>query len=198
MAGIFPPDGPSEGNRSRFHPNTMTETPTVQAAVAANLLVLRQGIDLLRVIGPGRYRQRLPLVFAASMGGHFRHIIDHYQSFFAGLEDGGLNYEDRPRHGEVETNPDLAQRLLTAISGRLQALGADLETRTLAYHVETSPGRCAPSSVLRELEFLLSHTVHHYALVAVMCRLQNHEPETTFGVAPSTLRYQQSLAPCAP
>jgi len=175
----------------------MIETPTVQAAVAANLLVLRQGIDLLGVIRPERYRQHLPVVFDSSIGGHFRHVIEHYQSFFASLEDGELNYEDRPRRVEVETNPDLAQRVLTALAGRLQTLDADLETRTLAYHVETSPGQCAPSSVLRELEFLLSHTVHHYALVAVMCRLQNHEPEISFGVAPSTLRYQQSLPPCA-
>lgn len=175
----------------------MTETPTVQAAVAANLLVLRQGIGLLGVIGPERYRRRLPAVFATSMGGHFRHIIDHYQSFFAGLENGELDCEDRPRHVEAETNPGLAQRMLATRAERWQALDADGGTQELAHRVETSPGRCPPSSMLRELEFLLSHTVHHYALVAVMCRLQDHAPATAFGVAPSTLRYQRSLAPCA-
>ncbi len=31
-----------------------------------------------------------------------------------------------------------------------------------------------PTSFVRELELLLSHTVHHYALVAVMCRLEGN------------------------
>lgn len=175
----------------------MTDTTTIQAAVAANLIVIRQGSDLIKAIGEERYAHRLPVVFGASIGGHVRHIIDHYQSFLAGLENGGLDYENRPRSVEVETNPGVAMRILATLADRLQSLDANSEQRPLSYHAETSPGRCSPTSVLRELEFLLSHTVHHYALVAVMCRLQQHEPEPSFGVAPSTLRYQQSLATCA-
>ncbi len=50
----------------------------------------------------------------------------------------------------------------------------------------------ATSSITRELDFLLSHTIHHYAIIAVLCRLQNVEVEPDFGVAPSTLRYQST------
>ncbi len=176
----------------------MTDSSTVQAAVAANLIVIRQGIALLAELGDKRYTRRIPVVFDASIGGHLRHIIEHYQSFFASLESGELNYEKRARNTEIENSHEFASGILAAIADRLGALGIELAERPLAYCIETSPGKNSRSSVLRELEFLLSHTVHHYALVAVMCRLQDLEPGKSFGVAPSTLRYQQSLTTCAP
>jgi len=44
------------------------------------------------------------------------------------------------------------------------------------------------STVHRELQFLGSHTTHHFALIAVLLRTLGHEPPAEFGVAPSTLR----------
>ena len=54
------------------------------------------------------------------------------------------------------------------------------------------------SSVERELQFLRSHTVHHFALIAVILRLSGVEPDEQFGVAPSTLRYREENSICAP
>jgi hypothetical protein len=48
------------------------------------------------------------------------------------------------------------------------------------------------SSVSRELQFLLSHTVHHYALIAMTLRAAGVELDEELGVAPSTLAYQRS------
>ncbi len=56
----------------------------------------------------------------------------------------------------------------------------------------------ATSSVERELQFLRSHTVHHFALIAVILRLSGLEPGEEFGVAPSTLRYRKENGVCAP
>jgi hypothetical protein len=53
------------------------------------------------------------------------------------------------------------------------------------------------SSVLRELEFLQSHAVHHYSLIAALLRLHGIEPDAEFGVAPSTLKYWKEEAACA-
>lgn len=51
---------------------------------------------------------------------------------------------------------------------------------------------------LRELQFLLSHTVHHFALIATLLeRFEIGVPED-FGIAPSTLKYWQAQAQCAP
>jgi len=39
------------------------------------------------------------------------------------------------------------------------------------------------------LQVLSSHTVHHFALIAMTLRLHGVEMEPGFGMAPSTLRY---------
>ena len=175
----------------------MTVPASVPAAIAPNLQVIRQGIALLSALGPDSYTQRVPIAYNASIGGHIRHIIDHYQSFLAGLETQRLDYEKRPRDAAIEQDPALAQRTLGDIAEHLANVGKRSASPTLAYCAETAAGGCAPTSVVRELEFLLSHTIHHYALVAIMCRLLGHETEPGFGVAPSTLRHEQSLAACA-
>jgi hypothetical protein len=48
------------------------------------------------------------------------------------------------------------------------------------------------SSVGRELQYLVAHTVHHFALMAVALRTCGHRLPDEFGVAPSTLRHEES------
>jgi uncharacterized damage-inducible protein DinB len=176
----------------------MSPPSPVAAAIAANLAVIRQGIALLAALGDERYAARQPLCFNASIGGHLRHILEHYQGFLRGLGDGEIDYEHRARDPLAESSTGYATGLLEAVAERLADLAPALANRGLHVCAETAPGIATATTVLRELEFLLSHTIHHYALVAVMARLQGCEPEAAFGVAPSTLRFQQrEAASCA-
>lgn len=174
----------------------MSPSSPIHAAIQSNLVLLQQGTTLLAALGEERYTQKLTLCFNASIGGHVRHVIEHYQSFFRGLDDAEVDYERRSRDPLIEADSTYAISHLEAIAQRLEDL-ATLVNRGLLYCVETAPGIATATSVLRELEFLLSHTVHHYALIAIMARLQEVEPEPTFGIAPSTLRYQQAQTSCA-
>jgi uncharacterized damage-inducible protein DinB len=170
----------------------------VAAAIQANLAVMRQGVTLFVRLGDERYAQRVPLCFNAAIGGHARHIIEHYQAFLTGLDEGEIDYENRARDPLVERSAERATGLLEAIGDRLDERAPALANRGLQLCSETAPGIATASTVLRELEFLLSHTVHHYSLIAVMARLQGCEPDADFGVAPSTLKFQrQQVASCA-
>ena len=184
-------------NSSFINISAMTPHSPVHVAILANLAVIRQGIDLLAMLGAERFTARIPVCYNASVGGHLRHIIEHYQSFIRGLGRGEIDYEDRPRDPLIEGSPGYAAGIMEEITDRLAALGATLPNRDLKLCAETTEGVKTGTSVLRELEFLLSHTIHHYALVAVMARLQGCEPAATFGVAPSTIKFQQSQAVCA-
>ena len=53
---------------------------------------------------------------------------------------------------------------------------------------------CVKKSVSRELQVLSSHTIHHFALIAMTLRLHGIEMDPDFGMAPSTLRYLASRA----
>ena len=171
----------------------------LHGAIAANLAVIQQGMRLLAALNAERYRRRIPICYHASVGGHLRHIIEHYQAFLRGLDDGGIDYEKRARDPLVENDPSYAIALLESIAQQLGELASSLANRPIFYGAETTEGIATETSILRELEFLLSHTIHHYALVAVMARLQGCEPEPTFGVAPSTLKHQraQEATACA-
>ena len=46
------------------------------------------------------------------------------------------------------------------------------------------------SSLSRELQTLSSHTIHHFALIAITLRVHGFEVDPDFGMSPSTLRFQ--------
>ncbi|MFT5050292.1 MAG: hypothetical protein ACI8QZ_001693 [Chlamydiales bacterium] len=42
----------------------------------------------------------------------------------------------------------------------------------------------------------MSHTVHHFALIAVILRLDGRSVRARFGVTPSTLRHREATREC--
>lgn len=162
--------------------------------VRANVAVLRQGERLLRQLDDAAYRHCAELVFSSTVGAHVRHALDHYTCLLDGLEASRVDYEPRRRDPVIETDRLAAVSELTRTCELIEieqrfAMDHRLLVRGGAVHSH----EWAVSSVRRELEFALSHTVHHYALVAVICGLQGIRTEPGFGVAPSTLRYWASL-----
>jgi uncharacterized damage-inducible protein DinB len=169
-------------------------TPSIRDNVAA----LRQGIDLLTGLTAESYAKKTPSCFNSSAGGHLRHIIEHYLSFLQGIETGEIDYEARARDAMIERDPAYATAQLEAIGERLGRLATDRELRVRAECAPADTTTWGGSSVVRELEFLLSHTIHHYALIGVICQLGGHKLPKDFGMAPSTLRFLQTQdAACA-
>ncbi|CAM3111108.1 DinB family protein [Rariglobus hedericola] len=165
-------------------------TPSIRDNVAA----LRQGSELLAGLSAELYAQRTPACFNSSTGGHLRHVIEHYLSFLQGTETGEIDYEARARDPLIEKDPGYAAAQLEAIGERLERLEADRALRVRAECAPADTTTWGVSSVVRELEFLLSHTIHHYALIGVICQLGGQKLPKDFGMAPSTLRYLQSQA----
>jgi hypothetical protein len=178
-------------------------------AVAANVALLEQGLEALRAIGPDRYRAPGRHPGTAGVGAHFRHVLDHYEAFFAGLARGRIDYDERRRIPQLAADAALAGAAARTWIGRLQELGA-IPPRTDTVVVKAvesphaDPGGADPggmewvfSSVTRELGFLMSHTIHHYALIALVAKDLDVELDATFGVAPSTIAYRKRAAGCA-
>lgn len=168
----------------------------IASCIQDNVTALLQGVELLSGLPADAYTRRAPECFNSSAGGHLRHIIEHYTSFLDAVDRGeGLDYEARDRDPIVENDSGRASARMEEIAGRLRRLSGDeaLRVRSECERAADGPVWCA-SSVLRELEFLLSHTVHHYALIAVVCRLGGQEVPKDFGMAPSTLRHLRAQA----
>ncbi|MBZ0113800.1 MAG: DinB family protein [Thermoanaerobaculia bacterium] len=164
--------------------------------------VLSQGIQLLDVLPEGLYGAS-DSEGGSGMGPHLRHCIEFYRCFLSGLGEGRVDYDGRQRERALELDPVRARAALASIERELAAVAEGLvleRSLIVRSDAETpAPESWCPSSVGRELSFLLSHTVHHYALIAQILRRHGHEPDPNFGLAPSTLRFrEQTGATCAP
>ena len=164
--------------------------------VAQTLEVLGQGRELLAQLDDESYARREPVVSEGGIGSHVRHCIDFYRSFLEGLERGEVDYDLRGRSASVETDRGLAAREWEGVVTALTALeGSFAAEDALRVRMERDARGAAgvaswsSSSVGRELRFLLSHTLHHYALIAVILRLAGRPVRDGFGVALSTLRH---------
>ncbi|HTI69852.1 MAG TPA: hypothetical protein VMF06_07790, partial [Candidatus Limnocylindria bacterium] len=56
--------------------------------LAGAMAILSQGEDLLGCLNEDTYTRRIPVVFNASIGGHYRHCLDHFTSFLRGVDVG--------------------------------------------------------------------------------------------------------------
>ena len=173
-----------------------------QRLTEGNVAFLRQGADLIDRLTDEQYTNAPESFSRGGVGAHFRHIIDHYDSFLAGLDRGRIDYDARHRDPRVESDRAFALSKLEAICQRTVGLDprlatAPIEATLLCGEPAGSISTWSATSVTRELQFLASHTVHHYAVIAAMLRPQGVEPGDDFGVAPSTLEYERGNAACA-
>jgi len=122
----------------------------------------------------------------ACIGRHMRHILEFYECFLDGLPSGRVDYDARRRDSLVESSQSVACARIRLLRERLQELAGNGEFTLLT----RSDGAEACSTVARELLALSSHTVHHFAIIAITLRTHGVAPDPSFGVAPSTLAYR--------
>ncbi len=156
--------------------------------LADNLSALEQARTLLLTLSAEQYAEPVRVCFNSSIGGHIRHALDHYVSFNAGLDTARIDYESRARDTRLERERDYALARLNQIINQLKS-SAFIES-TVLVRLENQEDAWADSTLRRELQFLLSHTIHHWALVSVCATAQGIPTPSDFGVAPSTLRYR--------
>ncbi|MFL6213931.1 MAG: DinB family protein [Blastocatellia bacterium] len=167
--------------------------------IEENVHILRQGVALIEQIGDAVYANAKPPMMESGVGGHLRHCIDFYQRFLSSFRTGRINYVLRQRNPMLETSRRLAISEIEAIIERLSQLSPDDLQSNVQVIAEDLTGPLdasawSRSSVGRELQLLLGHTIHHYAMIALALRLQGVEPSAEFGVAPSTLAYWRRTA----
>jgi hypothetical protein len=182
-----------------------TLDPSERSGGSAGVAVLALRTALLEVrsflaqLSDADYSARPPGPFDSSVGGHVRHCLDHVSAFLRGLPIGIIDYDSRERGGPVETIRGAALAALDDLDRELGAgaglpLQHDLDVVALAS--ERGPSIRTRSSVGRELAFLLSHTIHHNAMLANIAHSLGAALPPRFGYAPATLAHLDAQ-PCA-
>ena len=145
------------------------------ALLTPNLGMLEQAASLCEGLGTDRFQAACRELGGSTVGQHVRHCLDHCVRFVVGIPDGRIDYDSRDRLIETERNPDAAAGTARRMMARLEAV---LEGLTPDQPVEVTQACSVSGEVLpeastcgRELQFLVSHTVHHFAMIAAICRL---------------------------
>jgi hypothetical protein len=181
-----------------FHPSDFAalenRSEDARRILDAAVAILAQGEDLLRALSAECYIRRVPLVFNACIGGHYRHCLDHFTSLLHGLDASAVDYDHRERDARIESQPDFALALTRQMRRRLEqlplgALDAPVKARCeVSYAQGDSP--VTGSTFGREMVYAIAHAIHHYALISILAGLMDAKLPAHFGVAPSTVAHQ--------
>lgn len=160
--------------------------------------VLGQGLRLLASADCETYRTVAPAPHGASIGQHYRHVLDHFICLADGIATGVIDYDARSRNRELETNREAA----VESTRNLMELFASLDEHELSmrYKVLYSVGYTDDEALTidtvlaREVAFCVSHAIHHFAIIKLVCSHFDLALPQEFGIAPSTLKYRAAQA----
>lgn len=165
----------------------------LQLLCADNSGQLERIADLLERLSAADYTQTQSA--ADPIGKHVRHVLEHYEGLLNGWPGGAVDYEGRAREPELENSPEAARHRLRSLQQRLLELPHRGGAGALLIHYTPQSDEAAAritSTLERELHFLLSHTIHHMALIGLLAQHCAQSVDSAFGVAGSTLRYQRT------
>jgi len=166
---------------------------TIPFGVDPMVQLLKQLRDLAAGLDAERYNLKPESTKCGAIGGHIRHTLDHVGAWLCGVNQETINYDDRERGTDIETNPQTAVKVIDRYMDRLAKIEpASLLEGVAVFTSMTSDGALMrlPSTHARELAFVFSHTVHHNAIIGTIARAQGVELPDNFGTAPSTIAYR--------
>ena len=157
-----------------------------------NIEKLEEIKALFSELSPDLYIQQIPVLNGATLGQHFRHILEFYICLIKGVAKGEVCYDERERNELIESKINYATKTINNVIMYLLSINSD-KAIVLKSNYSTLPEDYEeiPSSLHRELAYALDHTVHHLALVKIALQVENIPVDEHFGVAPSTIRYRQ-------
>jgi hypothetical protein len=155
--------------------------------------ILQQGMELLGSITNEQYIQPHPFANNASIGKHYRHCLEHFEPLFQTDNNDLIDYDARKRDPLIETNLTAASDRtyqIISLCGQVttKSLDQDVRVRCKVAYIDTDEP-AVKSTRAREWMYGIAHAIHHYAIISILCRMQNIELSPSFGVAPSTKQY---------
>lgn len=170
-------------------------TPSMIAAVEH---VLQQGRALLDRLSDETYSRPLDGELGASLGAHYRHVLDHFLCLTEGIRTGHVNYDQRRRNPQLENSVVCARLVTEGLIDEFRGLSREFLQRecTVTYSVGygESTVEGVPSNLAREVMFCVGHSIHHYAILKLLCAGEGVKLPYGFGVAPSTLKHLAAAA----
>lgn len=158
--------------------------------IETNVLALEEGAQLLKVLKNNQYTEGYKPAFHSTIGAHFRHVLEHYRCFLGQQTCQQFCYDKRERDQQLESDSGYAKTTISELIVGLKKLDDQAFEQRYTI-VDEQSGGPVETNLQRELLFLQSHTVHHYAIIGAMTRAFGNQPEDEFGIAIATRTHQK-------
>jgi hypothetical protein len=156
--------------------------------------VFVQLAETLNLLSQQEYSQPCNTLFKNTIGQHVRHIIELFQCLENGYENGTVNYEKRKRDSAIETDKEVAGKLLKEIYSALAKEDKPLTLEAIYDDHSDQPIKIQ-TNFFREIAYNLEHTIHHMALIRVgITEVSSIRLPEDFGVASSTSKHRKQCA----
>ncbi|GLS90941.1 hypothetical protein GCM10007916_20080 [Psychromonas marina] len=169
--------------------------------INSQINILAQAKSYLHSVTSTQYRAVISPLFISSAGQHIRHILDHYIAIKEAIHSGTINYDKRSRGGTIETDIDAAMAQLDEIEEFLLSLSKIQLQQTIQLSTEVSVEKkqveVVDTTLARELIFVGSHAIHHFAMIGQISKAQKLTIPEQFGIAPATATFMRDEQ-CAP
>jgi len=167
--------------------------------LAATHHTLKSLILFLQQIDTESYRKPLMVFNGSSLGEHTRHILEFYQCLLSQHHHQWVNYDRRERNHSIQKDPNTAIQVIDEILNMIHNIDLSKQLQLLvSYDIHSDSTDEMPTNMKREITYCLEHAIHHMALIkiGVMTSFPHIVLTGDFGIAPSTIKHQQTV--CAP
>ena len=158
--------------------------------------ILGQGLLLLDRVNDETYARPNQGVYSASIGAHYRHVLDHFLCLSNSIRTRVVNYDHRERNPELENSSSYARFVTEQLMEEFSALeeAAFRASCSVTYSVgyDGDEPSEVPSNLARELMFCVGHAIHHFAILKLLCAAVAIPLPYEFGIAPSTLKHNEA------
>lgn len=151
--------------------------------------LLHQMRTMIERLEDADYARPAPGRTSGGIGGHVRHCLDHVAALLAGVRTGLCAYDRRQRGTDIESSRAAAIDAITNMMIEVLHLDAAALDSEVLVETQLDPDGAmviSRSTVCREVAFVVSHTIHHHAIVGQMMKAWGLETAPRFGLAPAT------------
>jgi len=162
----------------------------------ATFSVLDQVEFVISQIEEDDYSKPVDVFNNSTIGQHFRHTLEFFNCLMVGYNNGVISYDKRGHDKSIEIDKSLAIALINKTKHFIAS--CDMQKRIkleVNYGLENKNDVIIDSNMNREVMYNIEHAIHHMAIIKIGLQVMCPYVELPhgFGVAVSTLRYQNDL-----
>jgi uncharacterized damage-inducible protein DinB len=176
-----------------------SQSPDHRHIVEGNHEVLQQGSSLIQQLTDAQYTSAVETYACSSIGAHFRHMLDMYLALMPVLVASDrasmIDYDVRRRGAPVESCRHAAIAELDSYRQQLDQYTRSFDivvTVKTEVCIESTQHAAVQSTLARELAFVSTHAVHHFALIKVIAKLLGASVDASVGLAPASASFMRS------